>query len=121
MEDVDFYREFYRYGLIGRRIRKYGFICGQADEKGELYYLQTGKYTALIIEGAYEPHEEYDEEIYYDFYKQNNHPKYSKCDILGEHLDCEQILKRLEGYFKARERFLKEQKINGKMKGMKRI
>lgn len=106
MNDVD----IYKYGLIGRRINKYGFVCGQSDEKGEFYYLQTGRYTALIIEGKYEEHSEYGEELYYDFYKQSSHSKYSKCDILGEHLDSVQLLKRLETYMKNRERYIKEQK-----------
>ena len=100
------------YGLMGRSIGKYGFVCGQSDENGELYYLQTGKYTALVIEGKYEEHEEYGEEIYYDFYKQGSHPKYPKCEILGEHLDGSQMRDRLERYFKNRERFLKEQERN---------
>lgn len=106
MNDVD----IYKYGLIGRRISKYGFVCGQSDEKGEFYYMSTGKYTALIIEGEWEAHEEYDEELYYNFYKQSFHPRYSKCDMLGEHLDSVQLLPRLERYFKNRERFLKEKK-----------
>lgn len=102
--------DIYEGGIIGRKLSKYGFICGQADEKGELYYLQTGRYTALYIEGKYEPHEEFDEELYFDFYKQSNHPQYSKCDVLGEHLDCVQIIERVERYFKNRERFIREQK-----------
>lgn len=105
-------KDFLSYGLIGRRISKYGFICGQTDEEGEMYYLQTGKYTALIIEGKYEPHEEYGEEMYYEFYKQGSHPGFPKSDVLGEHLDSNQLIERLERYFKNRERFLAEQKRN---------
>lgn len=100
--------DIYAYGLIGRRISKYGFVCGQSDEKGEFYYLQTGKYTALIIEGSVESHVEFGEEMYYDFYKQSSHPRYSKCNVLGEHLDSVQLLNRLERYFKNREWFLKK-------------
>lgn len=100
---------FYKDGLLTRTIGRYGFICGQADEKGELYYMQTGRYTMLIIEGVCELHEEYGEEMYYDFYKQSSHPQYPKCDILGEHLDSVQLERRLEIYFRNRERFIKEQ------------
>lgn len=99
----------YQYGLIGRRLLKYGFVCSSSDEEGELYCLFTGKYTMLVIEGKYEPHEEYDEEMYYDFYKQSFHPRYSKCVVYCEHLDSVHLMKYVERYFISRERFIKQQ------------
>lgn len=102
----------YQYGLIGRRFLKYGFACVYSDEEGESYYLRTGKYTALIIDGKYEPHEEYDEEMYYDFYKQCFHPRHSKCVTYCEHLDSVHLMKRVERYFKNRESFIKQQDDN---------
>lgn len=100
----------YQYGLLGRRLSKYGFSCVYSNEEGECYFLQTGRYTMLIIEGKYEPFEEDPEELemYYDFYKESLHPGYQGCDMICEHSDSSKLMKRIEKYFKNRERYMKE-------------
>lgn len=97
-------------GLLERQLSEYGFRCVEADEKEELYFLETGKSAALFIEGKCEPHEEYGEEFYYNFYKQTWYEKYPNEDkTLGEHLDCLQIVERVKRYFINRDRYIAAQ------------
>ena len=99
-------------GLKERELKKYGFVCVQSDEEEEMYYLETGKYTALFVEGKREPHEENDEEFYFGFYKVNHYN--GETVVFAEHLDCVEIIKRVERYFYARNRYIAEQKYKEK-------
>ena len=94
-------------GLLSRGLKEYGFVCAQADEEEELYYLDTGRSTTLFIEGKNEPHPEFDEEFYYDFYKRTFYRNHENQDtVYAEHLDCEQIMKRVQSYFENRKRYI---------------
>jgi len=107
-------------GLLSWKLKEYGFICAQADEKEELYYLETGRSTTLFIDGKNEPHPEFDEEFYFNFYKRTFYKDHPNEDtVYAEHLDCEQIIKRVQTYFKNRKRYiaLKEQERTGRKRG----
>lgn len=95
-------------GVLENRLGKFGFVCVQADEDEELYFLDTGRSTTLFIEGKMEPDPECGEEFYYDFYKKTFYESYANQDkVYGEHLDAMKIIDRVEQYFVNRERYLK--------------
>ena len=90
------------------RLKNFGFVCVQADEAEELYFLDTGRSTTLFIEGKMELHSEYGEEFYYDFYKKTFYERHANKDtVYGEHLDAMKIVDRVSRYFENREKYLK--------------
>ncbi|MBF2419100.1 MULTISPECIES: hypothetical protein [Bacilli] len=81
-----------------------GFLCGI---ELEIYILDTGKYTSLIIEGNRKGG---DARYSYDFYKQTFYPHYpNKVTIYGEHLPAPLLLKRVKQYLYHRKQYLAEQ------------
>lgn len=96
-------------GLLSRKLEEYGFKC-YSSENEELYFRDTGRHTTLFIEGKCEPHEEYGEEFYYDFYKQTTYKGERKVVVYAEHLDCLQMPERVQRYMTNRERYITWQK-----------
>lgn len=95
-------------GILENRLKNFGFVCVQADEAEELYFLDTGRSTTLFIEGKMELHSEYGEEFYYDFYKKTFYERHANKDtVYGEHLDAMKIVDRVSRYFENREKYLK--------------
>lgn len=91
-------------GILESRLKRFGFLCIQADAEEEAYLLNTGRSTTLFVEGRLEP----DEEFYYDFYKKTFYERYANREtVYGSHLDALEIIDRVERYFKNRERFLR--------------
>ncbi|SBO17627.1 conserved hypothetical protein, mobile region [Carnobacterium divergens] len=84
-------------------LTKFGFFCGIENQ---LYTLDTGKYTTLVIEGFKRPQSIY---YQYDFYKQTFYPHYpNKITVYGERLLPIYLLKRVQRYFANRTSFLEE-------------
>lgn len=72
----------------------------------EVYLLDTGKYTSLIIEGFKSEREVV---YHYDFYKKTFYPRHpNKVTVYGENLSPSRLLERVERYFSNRKRFLDE-------------
>ena len=84
-------------------LKQFGFFCGIENQ---LYLLDTGKYTTLIIEGFKKPQSIY---YQYDFYKQTFYPHYhNKITVYGERLAPINLLKRVQRYFANRYNYLEE-------------
>lgn len=90
--------------LLTEKLETLGFFCGIEQE---LYLLDTGKHTSLIIEGRQKSRSVY---FYYDFYKQTFSPHFSnKIVIYGENLNAPTLLRRVEKCLLNREKYLSRQ------------
>lgn len=86
---------------LTKELKLLGFFC---FKQNELYILDTGKYTSLIIEGKRDQHHIY---YTYDFYKQTFHNYSSnKTTIYGEILTPGALLERVRIYLSNRNNYL---------------
>jgi hypothetical protein len=81
-------------------LKKYGFFCGI---ELEVYVLDTGNFTSLVIEGTKQQGRY---PYLYDFYKQTFYPfRQNKITVYGEKLTPAQLLQRVERYFTNRKKY----------------
>lgn len=90
---------------LTKELKLFGFFC---FKQNELYILDTGQYTSLIIEGV-----QNQDNIYYryTFYKQTFY-KYSPniVTVYGKNLTASKLLERVRIYFSNRNRYLNERR-----------
>lgn len=86
---------------LTKELKLFGFFC---FKENELYMLDTGKYTSLVIEGYKKPNDIY---YRYTFYKQTFH-KYRSNSVTtyGKHLTPAKLLERVRIYLSNRTNYL---------------